>query len=549
MTPPSTTSWTASSATTDPCPKPPTMSDPQERTQDVCEIRSNFHVDTKVNLTPAAYPRPRVSRDIEQFVQGLDLNVDDLLDRPTLKVNTVPDDQPLASYYISSSHNTYLLCRQLIGRASAAAYTHVLERGGRCVEIDVWPSNKGLVVTHGHTFSQAIPLDSVLSAIAEAVGPEDWPVFISLECHVPLAGQEELASMIKEKIGDKLVLGRNEDLGDNAATPKDFFGKILLMVEYFMPPSLLGEEVEEESSSSSSSSSDSEGASSIWPGRRKRKEPKPRISDSLAQLGFYCRSMKPKKGWFTENLVDPAHILINISESGLGALLPAALTDLVKHSNNYLRRVFPHGMRITSSNLNPITAAWSNGSQVAAMNWQVYDRGLELNEAMFVGSDGWVPKPAALGEPVTRKVRMKVDVKGVSAIPLLNRKGGTVDMYVRAYLFTTTNAGEKKWRSTNVKLKDVPEEGGDLSLEGDGESFEWEFEDIGLSFIRFNVWEAVFGRDNKLTVFCGKIEHIRNEISSDPAHNGWRFVRMLAEDHGGTYTGCTLLARFHFTDV
>lgn len=88
----------------------------------------------------------------------------------------------------------------------------------------------GLVVTHGHTFSQAIPLDSVLSAIAEAVGPEDWPVFISLECHVPLAGQEELASMIKEKIGDKLVLGRNEDLGDNAATPKDFFGKILLMV-------------------------------------------------------------------------------------------------------------------------------------------------------------------------------------------------------------------------------------------------------------------------------------------------------------------------------
>lgn len=119
------------------------------------------------------------------------------------------------------------------------------------------------------------------------------------------------------------------------------------------------------------------------------------------------------------DLVDPAHILINISESGLGALLPAALTDLVKHSNNYLRRVFPHGMRITSSNLNPITAAWSNGSQVAAMNWQVYDRGLELNEAMFVGSDGWVPKPAALGEPVTRKVRMKVDVKGVSASELV----------------------------------------------------------------------------------------------------------------------------------
>ncbi|OAP63836.1 hypothetical protein AYL99_03063 [Fonsecaea erecta] len=47
-------------------------------------------------------------------------------------------DYPMSSYFISSSHNTYLSGNQLYGDASVYAYTNVLKRGCRCLEIDVW---------------------------------------------------------------------------------------------------------------------------------------------------------------------------------------------------------------------------------------------------------------------------------------------------------------------------------------------------------------------------------------------------------------------------
>ena len=81
--------------------------------------------------------------------------------------------------------------------------------------------------------------------------------------------------------------------------------------------------------------------------------------------------------------------------------------------------MYPRGTRVQSTNLNP-AHVWRNGSHIAALNWQKYDRGTQFNEAMFSGTPGYVLKPPRLlpgADPDVpiRKERFMCRVIGLSS--------------------------------------------------------------------------------------------------------------------------------------
>jgi hypothetical protein len=55
-------------------------------------------------------------------------------------------------------------------------------------------------------------------------------------------------------------------------------------------------------------------------------------------------------------------------------------------------RVYPKGLRVSSSNLDP-APFWRLGVQMVALNWQNLNAAIMLNQAMFQGTEGWVLKP------------------------------------------------------------------------------------------------------------------------------------------------------------
>ncbi|GAB7350400.1 hypothetical protein MBLNU459_g1019t1 [Dothideomycetes sp. NU459] len=360
-------------------------------------------------------------------------------------------DRPLNEYFISSSHNTYLLGRQVKGTSSVEGYISALVKGCRCVEIDCWDGKDGRpIVNHGHTLTTEIMFEDCISVIARyAFATSTYPLIISLEVHCSPEQQMLMVDIMKRDFGESLLVAPLLANGFTLPSPEELKNKILIKVKaskkQIDPPQLTdvtnGRRQRSLSSpftraspldsssvpasppqdaqlsnsafdrahtntwptpltsgagiSGSSSADDSDAAPLSIDSKKKAKKTS-HIIPALGALGVYACGIKYTDFGTTE--ARSYNHIYSFNENVFDRLCKEVKSQLGIHNIKHLMRVYPSPLRVDSSNFNPLQS-WRRGVQMAALNWQTYDVHLQMNEAMFAaGTDrtGYVLKPEEL---------------------------------------------------------------------------------------------------------------------------------------------------------
>jgi phosphatidylinositol phospholipase C, delta len=418
-------------------------------------------------------------------------------------------DRPLNEYFISSSHNTYLLGRQVAGLSTIEGYIAALVRGCRCVEVDCWDGADGQpTVNHGRTLTSSISFKEAIVTINKyAFQKSPYPLWISLEVHCSPPQQEIMTSIIKETFGARLITAPLDPTSDKLPSPEELKGRVVIKVKkpqmkddysagrrrgnsltspYIKPVAVDSSAVPSQSlpqspllSPSNSSrrlvsksrvntitegevqetlsSSTSDNESSGERGQARKSSNK--TTKVLGALGVYCAGVK-FSGFDTPDAKAYNHIF-SFMESSFEkhSRSKESKKAMDRHNMRYLMRVYPDRYRYNSTNFDPLQY-WRRGVQMAALNWQTYDLGMQLNQAMFEGGtdqSGYVLKPSELreiqvmpggwsGKRERKEVSFTIDVISAQQLmrPTNMPANRTVDPYVEVEVFHSNDKRDKK---------------------------------------------------------------------------------------------------------